>query len=441
MSWKASFTAVSLLALGASACADDHTSDLHASVVRHYDEHLADLFRHFHANPELSFKEVNTAARLAEELRTLGYGVTENFGGTGVVAVLENGTGPTVMIRADMDGLPVPEQSGLDYASTATQKDIDGIVKPVMHACGHDMHMTTLVGAGKQLMDLKDDWSGTLILIGQPAEERVGGARAMLADGLYTKFPKPDYALGFHVWSGFLGGLIHVPEENAFSSADSVDITVYGVGGHGALPHLTVDPVVIASQIVVSLQTVVSRSIAPKKPGVITVGSIHGGTKHNIIGEEVHLQLTVRANDPETRTALLDGIDRIAQGTAAAFGIPEEKMPKVVRSPTETTPPTNNDPATARLVEAAIVDAMGNEALVRNARLDGMPGEDFAYFVTPESGVKGVNFRVGGAFQDDIDSPTSHHAPGFRIDPQASVINGTEAMVVSAIALFDEGAD
>ncbi|MEM9285709.1 MAG: amidohydrolase [Pseudomonadota bacterium] len=441
MRWKLSLSAASLFALGASACADEHTSELHASVVQHYEDHLAELFRHFHTNPELSFKEVETAARLATELRDLGYDVTEKFGGTGIVAVLENGAGPTVMIRADMDGLPVPEQSGLDYASTATQKDIDGIVKPVMHACGHDMHMTTLVGTGKQMMDRRDDWSGTLILIGQPAEERVGGARAMLEDGLYTKFPKPDYALGLHVWSGFPGGLIHVPEENAFSSADSVDITVYGIGGHGAMPHVTVDPVLIASQIVVSIQTVVSRSIAPKKPGVITVGSIHGGTKHNIIGEEVHLQLTVRANDPETRMALLDGIDRIARGAGEMFGAPEDKMPKVVRSPTETTPPTNNDPATARLVEAAIIEAMGEEALVPDARIDGMGAEDFAYFVTPELGVKGVNFRVGGAFAEDIDSPTSHHAPGFRIDPEASVIQGTEAMTVSALALFEQGAD
>ncbi len=441
MRWKVSLSTVSLLALGASACADDHATDLHASIAAHYDSELEALFQHFHQNPELSFMERETAARLASELSDLGYDVTENFGGTGVVAVLRNGEGPTVLIRADMDGLPVPEQSGLDYASTATQKDIDGVMKPVMHACGHDMHMTTLVGAGKQLMDRKDDWSGTLILIGQPAEERVGGARAMLEDGLYTKFPKPDYALGFHVWSAFPGGLIHVPEENAFSSADSVDITVYGVGGHGAMPHVTVDPVLIASQIVVSLQTVVSRSIAPKKPGVITVGSIHGGTKHNIIGEEVHLQLTVRANDPETRTALLDGIDRIAAGTAATFGVPEDKMPKVVRSPTETTPPTNNDPATARLVEAAIVEAMGEEALVPDGRINGMGAEDFAYFVTPESGVKGVNFRVGGAFEEDLDSPTIHHAPGFRIDPEASVIQGTEATVVSALALFEEGAD
>ena len=425
------------LALGASVVAlgTAAASDLTDAVAQDYDANLEELFTYFHANPELSFLESNTGERLAGELRDLGYEVTDKFARTGVVAVLENGDGPVVMIRADMDGLPVKEDSGLDYASQATQKDIDGKVKPVMHACGHDMHMTSLVGTARQLTERKDEWSGTLVLIGQPAEERISGARAMLEEGLYEKFPKPDYALALHVSAAMPAGKIQVSKDNAYASSDSVDVTIYGVGGHGASPHMTIDPVLVASQFVVSLQSVVSRTIAPQDAGVITVGSIHGGTKHNIIGEEVHLQLTVRSLDPDVRLKLLDGIDRIAAGTAMAFGTPEDKMPKVVRSKTETTPPTNNHPATAERVEAAIIAALGEDEVV-NLPNKGMGAEDFAYFVTPESGVKGVYFAVGGAFEQDVESPTSHHAPSFRIEPEASIKNGTAAMTASAITLF-----
>ncbi|MEM6901534.1 MAG: amidohydrolase, partial [Pseudomonadota bacterium] len=335
------------------------------------------------------------------------------------------------------DGLPVPEINDLPYRSTATQEDIDGIVKPVMHACGHDTHITSLVGTARQMVQRSDQWSGTLVLIGQPAEERISGAREMLEDGLYERFPKPDYALAFHVSADTPTGRIEVPLDKAYSSSDSVDIIVRGVGAHGASPHRGVDPVLVASQIVVSLQSIVSRTIAPLEAGVITVGSIHGGTKHNIIGDEVRLQLTVRSDNPEVRIQLLDGIDRVARGVAVSLGVPEDLYPTVIRSESETTPPTINDPDTAELVRAAITEQFGAEVLLEKPR-QGMGAEDFSYFVTPESGVKGVYFSVGGTPSDLVADAPSHHSPFFRIEPEPAITVATEAMVASAISLFAE---
>ncbi len=409
---------------------------LKAAIAADYEANLEPLFKHFHTNPELSFRESNTAKRLAKEIRSLGYDVTENVGQTGIVAVIKNGAGPTVLIRADMDGLPVQEDSGLSYASTTRQVDIDGIEKPVMHACGHDVHITSLVGTARQMAARKDQWSGTLVLIGQPAEERISGARTMLEDGLYKRFPKPDYALAFHVSANTPTGRIEVPLGIRASSSDSVDIIVYGVGAHGASPHKGVDPVLVASQIVVSLQSIVSRTIAPQEAGVITVGAIHGGTKHNIIGNKVEMQLTVRSNNPQVRTTLLDAIDRVAEGVAISLGVPEELMPEVKRSPTETTPPTINDRTTAERIRAAITNGMGESVLIDKPR-EGMGAEDFAYFVTPESGVKGVYFNVGGTLESNVATAPSHHSPFFKIEPEPSIKQGTEAMVLSAMALFN----
>lgn len=409
---------------------------LRADIAADYDANLEGLFLHFHQNPELSHREFETSKRLAAEIEALGYDVTTGVGGTGVVAVLENGDGPTVMIRADMDGLPVKEDSGLSYLSKATQEDIDGIVKPVMHACGHDTHITSLVGTARQMMARKDKWSGTLVLIGQPAEERISGAREMLQDGLYKRFPKPDYALAFHVSADTPSGRIELPLGISGSSSDSVDIVVHGVGTHGASPHQGIDPVLVASQIVVSLQSIVSRTIAPLEPGVITVGAIHGGTKHNIIGDKVEMQLTVRSDSPDVREKLLDGIDRVAEGVAISMGVPEDLMPEVIRSPTETTPPTINDAETAQFVRDTITAQMGAEIFFEQPRA-GMGAEDFAYFVTPESGVKGVYFAVGGTPEKEVDGAPSHHSPFFKIEPEPSIKNATEAMVVSAMALFE----
>jgi hippurate hydrolase len=408
---------------------------LRNDIAADYRERLAALFEHFHRNPELSGREIETSKRLAAELRALGYDVTEGVGKTGVVAVLRNGAGPTVLLRADMDGLPVEEKSGLPYASKARQVDITGIEQPVMHACGHDVHITALVGAARQLAARKSAWSGTLVLIGQPAEERVSGARDMLADGLYTRFPKPEFALGFHVWSTGAAGTIMVPQRTALASADSVDIVVRGVGTHGAQPHLGVDPVLVASQIVVSLQSLVSRSIDPLEAGLVTVGSIHGGTKHNIIGERVDLQLTVRADNAATREALLTGIERVAHGVARSLGVPEDRLPEVIPSQTETTPPTLNDEPTAAQIQSAFRTHFGAAHVPPYVR-DGMPGEDFAYYGAPEHGVKSVFFFVGGTPEAELAAATGHHSPLFKVAPEPAVTTGVEAMVVGALTLM-----
>lgn len=408
---------------------------LAAAISSDYEANLEDLFVWFHKNPELSLLEKRTAARLGQELGALGFDVTEGVGGTGVVAVMQNGEGPTVLLRADMDGLPVKEQSGLSYASTATQVGIDGEEKPVMHACGHDVHMTSLVGAARQLSERRADWAGTVVLIGQPAEERISGARNMLADGLYTRFPKPDYALAFHVSALAPTGTLTVMPGAVYSSSDSVDIKVRGVGTHGAAPHLGIDPVLVASQIVVSLQTIVSRTIPPRDAGVITVGAISGGLKHNIISDEVHLQLTVRSDKPEVREALLDGIDRVAQGTARAMGVPDDLLPLVERSQTETTPPTVNDDALAADMREVFAAHFGDDIFHEEERSH-MGAEDFAYFVAPEHGVRGLYFAVGGTPMAELGNVASHHSPFFKVAPRESVTLGAEAMAVAALNLL-----
>ncbi len=427
--------AASLIALAVQAPAQAQDRALHDAIAADYRANLAGLFDHFHQNPELSGREVNTSARMAQELRALGYEVTTGVGGTGVVAILRNGAGPTVMLRADMDGLPLEERSGVANPSHVRQTDMAGVEQPVMHACGHDVHITAMVGTARQLAARRARWHGTLMLIVQPAEETVSGARAMLADGLYTRFPKPDYAVAFHVMAQLAAGQIDIADTNVASSSDMVTIQVRGVGTHGAFPHLGIDPVLIASQIVVSLQSMVGRTISPLQPAVISVGSIHGGVKSNIIPEEVNLALTVRADTPEVRQQLLDGIDRVARGTAIAMGVPENRLPVVTRSATETTPATINDPATAQRVRAAIRGQLGADRVVQQPR-QGMGAEDFAYFVTPESGVRGVYFNVGGTPADQVATAPSHHSPIFRITPEPAVTAGVEAMVTAAEALL-----
>jgi amidohydrolase len=413
-------------------------SNLREAVAQDYRANLGALFDHFHRNPELSGREVQTSARMAQELRALGYEVTTGVGGTGVVAILRNGAGPTVMMRADMDGLPLEERSGVANPSRVRQIGPDGTEQPVMHACGHDVHITALVGAARQMIARRGNWSGTLVLIAQPAEETISGARAMIEDGLYTRFPKPDYALAFHVAAEVPAGRIEVPPTLVASSADSVTILVRGVGTHGAYPHMGVDPVLVASQIVVSLQSMVGRDINPVEGAVISVGSIHGGVKSNIIPEQVELQMTVRSNDPAIRARLLDGIDRVARGTAVALGVPQDRLPVVTRSRTESTPPTINHAPTAAIVRDAIGRAMGADRLIESPP-SGMGAEDFAYFVTPESGVKGVYFSVGGTPLERLATAAGHHSPLFRIEPEPSVTAGVEAMVVAAEALLPRG--
>lgn len=426
-------------ALCLAIATDTRAADLalRNDIAADYRARLGALFEHLHRNPELSGKEVETSKRLAAEIRALGYDVTESVGGNGLVAVMRNGEGPTVLLRADMDGLPVEEKSSLPYASTIRQVDSNGVEQPVMHACGHDVHMTALVGTARQLAARKNAWSGTLVLIGQPAEEIAGGARAMLADGLYTRFPKPDYALGFHVWATAAAGTIMVPQTIAMSSVDSVDVVVHGVGTHGAYPHRGIDPILVASQIVVSLQSLVSRSIDPLEAGVVTVGAIHGGAKHNIIGDRVDLQLTVRSDNYETRAKLLEGIERIAHGVARAHGVPDDKLPDVIVSKTETTPPTLNDEPTAAKIQSAFRETFGAERVPPNRR-EGMGGEDFAYYGAPEHGVKAVFFFVGGTPEAELANVAAHHSPLFKIAPEPSITTGIEAMVVGAVTLMPE---
>lgn len=427
--------AASLVALAVSAPAQGQDRALREAIARDYSTNLAPLWDHFHRNPELSGRETQTAARMAQELRALGYEVTTGVGGTGVVAVMRNGTGPTVLLRADMDGLPIEERSGVPNPSRVRQADASGNEQPVMHACGHDVHITALIGTARQLAARRSRWQGTLVLIAQPAEETISGARAMLEDGLYTRFPKPDFALAFHVAAEIEAGRIDVPLQIVSSSADSVNIQVRGVGTHGASPHLGVDPVLIASQIVISLQAMVGRSISPLQGAVVSVGTIRGGSKNNIIPESVELGLTVRADIPEVRQRLLDGIDRVARGTALAMGVPEDRLPVVTRSRTETTPATINHGPTAQIVRDAIAGAMGQDRMI-NYQRTGMGAEDFAYLVTPESGVKGVYFNIGGTPREQLATASGHHSPLFRISPEPAVTAGVEAMVVGAEALL-----
>jgi hippurate hydrolase len=407
--------------------------DLPRAVKADYDKHLAALFDHFHRNPELSSMETQTAARLAEELRQAGFVVTEGVGGTGVVAMLENGPGPLVMMRADMDGLPVSEKSGLPYASKATQVDWDGNEVPVMHACGHDVHITSLVGTARAMVASRDAWSGTLMLIGQPAEERVGGAKMMMEDGIWKRFGKPDYALAFHVNSMVPTGKLVAVVGSPYSGADTVDIIVHGIGAHGASPHSGVDPVVLGSQIVLALQTVVSRTLAPREAGVITVGSFHAGTKHNIISDRAHLQLTVRNDNPESRKILLDGIKRVAENMGRVAGLPEDKLPEVIVSD-ESVPPTMNDIELTNNLREVWRARLGDDIFYEKKRKS-MGAEDFPFFTT-DPYIPSTYFSVGGTPQADFDRENaggarvpSHHSPLFRISPEPAVTLGVEATV------------
>ena len=404
-----------------------------------YQSKLKDLFLYFHQNPELSTMEQQTAARLADELEQLGYRVERNVGGTGIVALLENGEGPLVMFRADMDGLPVEEKSGLPYASRARQVDPNGNEVFVMHACGHDVHITSLVGTAQMMVEKRDQWSGTLMLIGQPAEERVLGAAAMRADNLWDRFGQPDYAMAFHVTSTLPTGILGASTESPYSGADTVDIYITGVGAHGASPHRGIDPIVLGSQIVLGLQTIVSRTLPPRRPGVITVGAFHSGTKHNIISDRADLQLTVRSNDERVREQLLSTIERVAVNIGKAHGLPDD-MPVQV-TVTEGTPVTYNDPELARRLNGVMRETFGEEATPA-FRQQGMGAEDFAFFVAEDTGVPGYYFAVGGTPQEAFDAAAnggpavpSHHSPLFKIAPRESVTVGTRAMIAAVLDL------
>ncbi|MES2288972.1 MAG: amidohydrolase [Pseudomonadota bacterium] len=429
------------VAMCASLSAPAFADDLKAAIKADYDKSLGGLWDYFHRNPELSYVEVKTAARMAQELRAVpGVVVTEKVGGTGVVAVLKNGNGPTVLLRADMDGLPVEEKSGLPNASKVTMANREGVVQPVMHACGHDTHITAMVSTARQLARLKDKWQGTVVMIIQPAEERIGGAEAMVKDGLYTRFPKPEYALAFHVAAELPTGHIAASETIQYSSADSIELTVKGVGTHGAAPHLGKDPVYIASQIVVALQGVIAREKSPLLPGVITVGSFHAGTKNNIISDRADLGITVRANDEKTRAELIQAIRDVAAGIGRANSLTDAQMPEV--KVVESTPTTINDTALARRLNASLSNSLGAGVVVPFEQRN-MGAEDFAWLVQPDSGVKGYYFAVGGTPQAWIDAAAKggppiagHHSPLFKIAPEPTITLGSEAMTRAVIELL-----
>src|SRR3954453_10973660 len=410
---------------------------------------LLTIYKDLHTHPELSGHEERSAAIVAKELKAAGYEVTEKVGKYekpgltcyGVIGVMKNGDGPTVAIRTDLDGLPVREETGVPYASTVTTKNDAGQDVSVMHACGHDIHMSTFIGTARALGKLKDKWHGTVIFIGQPAEETVGGARALLKDGLYTRWPKPTYVLGLHDDAEIATGQIGVTEGYCYANVDSVDVTVKGVGGHGAYPHKTKDPIVLAAEIINAWQTIPSRETNPHDDVVVTVGSIHGGTKHNIIPDEVKMQLTVRTYKKEVRDVVLAAIERIAKGCATAAGLPPDKMPEVKVLQNEFTPATYNNPELTKRVSAALKAAIGADNVV--AKDPTMGGEDFSEYSLPDHSIPAFMFNVGAvdpaktAESKKNGTPfASLHSSKFAPVPEPTIRTGLIAMTSAVLDLM-----
>src|SRR5579863_3474001 len=409
------------------------------AVVPDLDPDLVALYVDLHRNPELSLHEEKTAGKLAERLRRLGFEVTTGVGGTGVVGVLRNGAGPTVMLRTELDALPVEERTGLPYASVVKARNDAGLEVPVMHACGHDVHMTVWAGTAARMAQSRGSWHGTLVLIAQPAEEVVKGAKAMLADGLFSRFPKPDYVVALHDSPKLASGKIGYTPGYILASSDSVDVTIYGKGGHGAAPQTTVDPVVIAARTIMAWQTIVSREKDPQEPAVVTVGSIHGGTKHNIIPDEVKLQLTVRTYDRGVRQRVLDAIGRIARAEAAAAGAPREPAVAVV----ESTAATYNDPKLTARLAAALARQLGDANVVEAPRE--MASEDFSEYGL--AGVPAVMVRLGAAEPAALAKATaagvelpSLHSSLFAPDRDPTLRTGVTAEVTMLLELMGKTA-
>jgi len=410
---------------------------------------LLSMYKDIHAHPELSTREEKTAALMAKELRAAGCDVTENFGKYddpskkcyGVIGIMKNGAGPTVLVRTDMDALPVEEETGLPYASKVTTKDDNGREVHVMHACGHDAHMAAFIGTARALQRMKDKWAGTIIFVGQPAEEAVGGARALLKGGLYNRFGKPDFALGFHDKADLQTGHIGVTPGYTYANVDSVDVTVRGIGGHGAYPHKTKDPIVLAAEMINAWQTIASRENNPLDPIVVTVGSIHGGTKHNIIPDEVKMQLTVRTYKAEVRDRVLKAIDDIAKGTATAAGIPPDRAPIVTVLKDQLTPATYNNPElTKRLVEVW-KKALGpeNVEIVEPT----MGGEDFSEYSLSDHSIPTVDFHIGAVdpekvaeFKKEGKELPSLHSSKFAPVPEPTITGGIIGMTSAVLDLM-----
>jgi hippurate hydrolase len=393
------------------------------------------LYLDLHRNPELSYHEEKTAAKIADELRKLGYEVTTGVGGTGVVGIFKNGSGPVVMLRAELDALPVLEKTGLAYASHVTTHDDRGVEVPVMHACGHDLHMAIGVGTAALLVQNKDRWRGTFIFVGQPAEERIGGAKAMIRDGLFTRFPKPDFAFAVHDSNGLAAGQVSFTPGFSASNSDSVNVTVYGVGGHGAAPQETVDPIVIAARTIVSWQTIVSREINPQDPAVITVGSIHGGTKNNIIPDEVVMQLTVRSYKDEVRKQLLAAIERVADGESAAGGAPKKPLIEIV----DGTRSVYNDPQTTNRIAERLKQVMGDSNVVPGQPF--MASDDFSEYRS--GGIPSVMLELGAVNPETYAEAKKSgkalpgpHSPYFAPDREPSLKTGMEVEMAAILELM-----
>lgn len=409
-------------------------------IAGNLDEHEL-IYEHFHQYPELSFKEFKTSEKLSDELEKLGFNVSRNVGGNGFVGLLENGKGPVIMIRTDLDALPLEEKTGLPFASKVIMTDADGVEMPVMQACGHDMHMTVWLGTAKILAALKKDWKGTLMMIAQQAEEKSGGANAMIADGLFTRFPVPDYALAYHVSAVLPAGSIGYRAGPFLAGVSSVDITVHGIGGHGALPHQAVDPVVLASRMVLAYQTIPSREINPLQPSVVTVGSIHGGTVHNIIPDEVKMQLTVRYYNDETYEQIISGLSRISIGIAESAGLAEDLYPEVI-SLGQTPPVINHEKLTNDAV-SSFISILGSENVIEVEPLTA--GEDFARYGRTAEKVPIAMFWLGTVSQKKYDAYTDHgealpglHNPEFYPDFIPTYKTGVRAMAKAAIDLFNQ---
>jgi amidohydrolase len=409
---------------------------------------LIETYKLLHAAPELSHREEKTAAFFAGQLRALGYTVTERVGkfdrpewvGYGVVAVMKNGEGPTVLLRTDLDALPVAEKTALPYASKVRTKNDAGQEVGVMHACGHDVHMTSMLGTAKMVSELKDQWRGTLIIVGQPAEETIDGARAMVKDGFFTRFPKPDFAVALHDSPDLAAGTVGLVPGYALASSTNVDIKIRGVGGHGSRPESAKDPIVLAAQIVLGLQTIVSRENSPLDPAVITVGSIHGGTRYNIIPDEVNLQLTVRAYKEEVRQKLLSGIERVTKGIAGAAGIPAELAPIIKVSETEVTTATYNDPVLTERLAGVFAKALGQENVIKATPV--MGSEDFGYFSLDQK-IPTMMFWLGAmdplkvkqSKEGGLALP-SLHSPLFAPVPEPTIRTGVKAMTSAVLELL-----
>lgn len=423
---------------GTSAPVFGQVDDIRQVINDHYAD-VENLYKYFHSNPELSLEEKETSRRLATELEKLGYSVTQGVGGYGVVAVLENGEGPVVMVRADMDALPIREETGISFASDKTVETPDGQSTPVMHACGHDMHMSIMTGVARVFINLRDDWEGTLVLIGQPAEEKLAGASAMIEDGLFERFPLPDYMLALHVNSAQASGEVGYSPGYAYANVDIGRIVVKGRGGHGAYPDLTVDPVVMASRLVLGLQTIVSREISALDPANITVGSIHGGSSGNIIPDEVELQLVFRALNDSTRAKLIRRVNEMSEGIGRSAGLPEADWPQLVLEEDSHVNSVYNTPALGERLRKSFGKAVGEDNVYAISPL--MYGEDFGEYGSARPEIPAFLFSLGSvkpevmeAAEQGLIDPPSTHSSKYLPDIEPTLRTGILTM---STAVFD----